>query len=127
MNRSISKGRLWTARIMGAIFILFMLFDSVSKLFKPAVAVEGTVQLGFAEHHLVPLGVIGLICTILYVIPRTSVLGAVLLTGYFGGAMATHLRLDNPLFGYILFPVYLAVLMWGALWLKDERVRRLLM
>jgi hypothetical protein len=122
---NISKGRLWTARIMGGIVILFMLFDSISKLFQPAPVVDGTLQLGFAQHHIVPLGIIGLLCTLLYAFPRTSILGAILLTAYYGGAAATHLRLDNPLFTHILFSVYLGVLAWGALWLKDERVRKL--
>ncbi|MCS7463710.1 DoxX family protein [Paenibacillus doosanensis] len=125
MNVSISKGRLWTARVMSGLVILFMLFDGVSKLFKPAPVVEGTVSLGFAEHHIVILGILGLIPTILYAIPRTSILGAVLLTAYCGGAVATHIRMDSPLFSHVLSAVYVAVLMWGALWLKDERVRKL--
>lgn len=126
MTTNISKGRLWTARIMSWIIILFMLFDSIFKFIKPAPVVEGTVILGFAEHHLTLIGTLGLISTILYAIPRTSFLGALLLTGYFGGVIATHVRLDAPLFTHILFPVYLAVLAWGGLWLRDEKVRRLM-
>ena len=72
------------------------------------------------------IGALGLIATILYAIPRTTVLGAVLLTGYFGGAIATHVRLDNPLFSHVLFPVYIAILVWGAIWLKDDGVRKLI-
>jgi len=124
MNATISRGRLWTARIMSWLTILFMLFDSISKLFKPAVVVEGTVSLGFAEHHIITIGILGLISTLLYVFPRTSLLGAVLLTGYFGGAIATNFRMDAPLFSNILFPIYLAILMWGGLWLTNEKVRR---
>lgn len=126
MTNTISKGRLWTGRIMSGIAILFMLFDSIFKFIKPAPVVEGTVVLGYAEHHIVVIGALGLVSTILYIIPRTAVLGAVLLTGYFGGAIATHFRLDNPLFSHVLFPVYIAVLIWGGLWLRDGRVSRLI-
>ncbi|WP_028548581.1 DoxX family protein [Paenibacillus sp. UNC451MF] len=126
MNARISKGRLWTARIMGWLVILFMLFDGVFKLIKPAPVVEGTVSLGYAEHHIIVIGVLGLIPTILYAIPRTSVLGALLLTAYFGGVVATHIRMDAPLFTHTLFPIYLAVLTWGGLWLRDENVRKLI-
>ncbi|MEC0228289.1 DoxX family protein [Paenibacillus alba] len=125
MTRTISKGRLWTARVMSGIAILFMLFDGVMKLVKPAVVVESTVSLGFQEHHIVLLGILGLISTILYAMPRTTIMGAVLLTGYFGGVMATQIRMDAPLFANILFPVYLAILVWGGLWLRNEQVRKL--
>ncbi|WP_199614326.1 DoxX family protein [Paenibacillus alkalitolerans] len=127
MADTISKSRLWTARIMSAVVILFMLLDSIFKLIKPAPVVEGTVTLGYSEHHVIPIGVLGLISIILYAVPRTSLLGAVLLTGYFGGAIATNLRVDSPLFTHILFPVYIAILMWGALWLRDEELRKLLL
>ncbi len=126
MNHTISKGRLWTARVMSGLVILFMLFDSIMKFVKPAPVVEGTVQLGYAEHHIAVIGALGLISTIFYLIPRTAFLGAVLLTGYFGGVIATHIRMDAPLFSHTLFPVYLAVLMWGGIWLRYEKVRTLL-
>jgi hypothetical protein len=122
----ISKSRLWTARTMSGIVILFMLFDSIFKFIKPAPVVEGTLVLGYSEHHIIVIGALGLISTILYAIPRTSVMGAVLLTGYFGGVIATHLRLDNPLFSHTLFPVYFAVLAWGGIWLRNEQVRKLI-
>ncbi|OXM85610.1 DoxX family protein [Paenibacillus rigui] len=125
MSSTISKGRLWTARIMSGLVTLFMLVDSVSKLFKPAAVVEGTVSLGYAEHHVIVIGILGLIATVLYAVPRTSALGAVLLTGYFGGVIATHVRMDAPLFTHILFPVYIAILAWGGIWLRDARVRLL--
>ncbi|PYI55602.1 DoxX family protein [Paenibacillus flagellatus] len=125
MRRTYSRGRLWTAWIMSGLTILFMLFDSVGKFMKPDVVVEGTVSLGYAEHHIVLIGVLGLLSTILYAIPRTSLLGVVLMTGFFGGVVATHVRMDAPLFTHTLFPVYLAVLAWGGLWLRDERVRSL--
>ncbi|MCM3621718.1 DoxX family protein [Brevibacillus borstelensis] len=123
---SISKSRLWTARIMSGLVILFMLFDSIFKFIQPAPVVEGTLQLGYAQHHLAVIGTLGLISTILYAIPRTAFLGAVLLTGYFGGAIATHIRMDAPLFSHVLCPVYLAVLAWGAIWLRNERARKLI-
>ncbi|TVY09174.1 DoxX family protein [Paenibacillus cremeus] len=125
MKSSISKGRLWTARVLSGLAVLFMLMDSIMKLFKPSFVVESTVALGYQEHHIVLIGILGLVSTILYVIPSTSILGAVVLTGYFGGVMATHIRLDAPLFSNILFPVYLAVMLWGSLWLRNEQVRRL--
>jgi hypothetical protein len=125
MTRTISKGRLWTARVMSGIAILFMLLDSIMKLFKPAFVVDSTVSLGYQEHHIFLIGILGLLSTILYALPRTTILGAVVLTGYFGGVIATQVRLDAPLFSTILFPVYLAVLVWGGLWLRNEQVRKL--
>ena len=103
-----------------------MLADSIFKFIQPAEVVQGTVDLGYATHHIAIIGMLGLLSILLYAIPRTAILGAILLTGYFGGAIATHLRLDNPLFSHTLFPVYLGILAWGGLWLRDERVRRLL-
>ena len=125
LTTSISRGRFWAARVMSWLVILFMLVDSIMKLIKPPFVVEGTVILGYAEHHIVIMGTLGLISIILYAIPRTSILGAVLLTGYWGGAIATHIRLDNPLFTHILFPVYLGILAWGGLWLVNENLRNL--
>ena len=102
----ISKSRLWTARIMSGLVILFMLFDSIFKLLPPNEMMKASVhELGYGEHHLPIMGILALIATILYIIPATSVLGAVLLTGYFGGAIATHVRIDNPVFSHLLFPV----------------------
>src|SRR6266542_5182776 len=105
---------------------LFLLADGVGKLVKPAPVVQGTVQLGYPESVLVGLGIVLLSCTVLYVIPRTAILGAILLTGYLGGAIATHVRVGSPLFSHILFPVYIAVLIWGGLYLRDERLRALI-
>src|SRR5699024_6016697 len=122
---SISKGRLWTARVMSWLVVLFMLFDSIFKFIQPESVVKGTLSLGYAEHQIAIIGTLGLISVILYAIPRTSILGAILLTGYWGGAIATHLRLDNPLFTHMLFPVYLAILAWGGLWLVNESLREL--
>jgi DoxX-like family len=122
----VSKGRLWTGRTMSALPVLFLLVDAVGKLVKPAPVVEGTVQLGYPESVLLGLGIVLLTCTVLYVIPRTAIFGAILLTGYLGGAVATHVRVGSPLFSHILFPVYLAVLIWGGLYLRDERLRALI-
>lgn len=121
-----SKAKLWTARIMGGIVILFMLMDSIFKFIVNEEVIKGTTELGFAEHHLPILGTLGLISIILYAIPRTAIPGAILLTGYWGGAIATHVRMDNPLFSHILFPVYLGILAWGALYLKNEKLRSLI-
>ncbi|MBX2970933.1 MAG: DoxX family protein [Cyclobacteriaceae bacterium] len=124
-STNISKARLWTSRVMAVLVILFMLFDSIFKFFPNKEAIEGTLELGFSMHHLPILGALGFISNVLYTIPRTSVFGAVLLTGYFGGAIATHVRMDNPLFSHTLFPVYLTILAWGALWLRVDLLRQL--
>ena len=122
----LSKGTLWTGRIMSGLPALFLFVDGVGKLVKPAPVVEGTLQLGYPESVILGLGIVLLACTVLYVIPRTAVLGAILLTGYLGGAIATHVRVGNPLFSHILFPVYVAVLIWGGLYVRDERLRALI-
>ena len=122
-----SKGRVWASRIMGGLVILFMLMDSIFKFIVNEEVIKGTTELGFSVHHLPILGTLGLISILLYAYPRTEILGAILLTGYWGGAIATHVRMDNPLFSHILFPVYLGILAWGALWLKNERFRRLIL
>lgn len=124
--RQDSKAKLWTGRIMSGLVILFMLFDSIFKFIKPEPVVKGTVELGYAEHHIVVIGILALIATVLYTIPRTSILGLILLTGYLGGAIATHFRLDNPLFTHTLFPVYIAILAWGGIWLRNKKLRRLI-
>jgi hypothetical protein len=120
-----SKAKVWIGRIMGGIVILFMLMDGVFKFIVNEDVIKGTTELGFSTHHLPILGTLSLIATILYIVPRTEILGAILLTGYWGGAIATHVRLDNPLFTHILFPVYLGILAWGALYLKSEPLRKL--
>jgi hypothetical protein len=123
---AVSKGRLWTARIMGGLVIAFMLVDSIFKFIPNEQVTAGTIELGYQAHHIPIMGALGFLSILLFIIPRTQIIGAILLTGYFGGAIATHLRLDNPLFSHILFPVYLAVLAWGSLWLKNEQLRKLL-
>lgn len=125
MGNTVSKPKLWTSYIMSGLIILFMLMDSIMKFVKPKEVIEGTLALGFTEQHLAVIGMIGLISTLLYAFPRTSVLGAILLTGYFGGAVATHLRLNNPLFTHTLFTVYFGLLAWGGLWLRNGKLREL--
>lgn len=125
MNTTGSSTKHWVGRVVSALLILFLLFDAVMKLIKPAFVVEGTVQLGYPETVIVGLGVTLLVCTVLYAIPQTAVLGAILLTGYLGGATATHVRMGGPLFA-IFFPGMFGVLMWGGLWLRDARVRTLI-
>lgn len=110
---------------MSGLIILFMLFDSIMKFVKPPEVIEGTLALGFMEQHIVVIGVLGLISTLLYAFPRTSVLGAIFLTAYFGGAVCTHLRLNNPLFSHTLFTVYFGIFVWGGLWLRNTRLREL--
>jgi hypothetical protein len=121
-----SNRALWTGRILSGIAVLFLTFDTVIKLFASREAVEGTVQLGWPAHHLPTLAAIEAVCLVLYLIPRSAPIGALLWTGYLGGAIATHLRLDNPLFSHILFPTYVAALLWGGLYLRDARVRAVL-
>ena len=111
---------------MSGLVILFMLFDSVFKFIQPEPVVQGTLELGFAEHHIALIGLLGLLSILLYAYQRTSVLGVIMLTGFFGGVIATHVRLDNPLFSHTLFPVVLALLAWGGIWLRDERLRMLI-
>ena len=122
----VSKKMLWAARIVSALPVLLLFMDGVMKLIKPAPVVEATVRLGYPEAVILPLGIVLLFCTVLYAIPRTSVLGAVLLTGYLGGAVATHVRVGAPLFTNTLFPIYFGLLIWGGLYLRDGRLRALL-
>ena len=111
---------------MTGLAALFLFADGVAKLLKPAPVIEGTITLGYQESVIVPLGIVLVTCTILYVFPRTAVLGAILLTGYLGGAVATHVRVGDPLFSHVLFPVYLGILIWGGLYLRDGRLPRLI-
>lgn len=112
-NTQTSKTTLWIGRILSVLPILFLLFDAIMKLIKPDFVVKATVELGYPEGVIVGLGTILLISTALYAIPPTSVLGAILLTGYLGGAIATHVRLGNPLFTHILFP-FISLCLSGA-------------
>lgn len=124
-NQTESKSKRWTSYVMSGLVTLFMLLDSIMKFVKPQAVIDGTVSLGYGEEHIFIIGALGLISTLLYVFPRTAVLGAILLTAYFGGAVATHLRLNNPLLSHTLFTVYFGVLIWGGLWLRNEKLRAL--
>jgi hypothetical protein len=116
----------WASRILTGLTIAFLTFDAACKVLAPPAAVEGTKQLGYSESVILPLGLIELALLALYLVPRTAVLGAVLWTGYLGGAIATHVRVGNPLLSHTLFPIYVAAFIWSALWLKDARVRAML-
>jgi hypothetical protein len=117
---------LWTGRIMSGLVIAFMLLDGAMKLVPLDVVVTTSEQMGIPGSLARTLGIIGLICTLLYAVPRTSVLGAILLTGYLGGAIASHLRLGDPIFTHTLFGLYLGLLAWGGLYLRDARLRALI-
>jgi ABC-type transport system involved in cytochrome c biogenesis permease component len=119
---SVSSGRVWTGRVIGGLIAAFMLLDAAMKFVKPPQVAEAFVRTGWPLELSVPLGAILLTSLVLYLIPRTAVLGAILLTGYFGGAVATNLRLENPLFSHTLFPVYFGLLTWFALWLREPRL-----
>lgn len=126
MSSETTAKRPWAGIIVSAIPVLFLLMDAVGKLFKPQMVIDGTLELGYQESVVIPLGIILLISTLLYAFPKTSVLGAILLTGYLGGAVATHVRVSNPLFTHQLFPVYLGILIWLGLFLRDTRLRSLI-
>jgi hypothetical protein len=123
--QSISGAALWSGRILGGLIILAMLLDAGIKVLKLDAAVKGTVQAGYPASTVAPIGWACLISVILYAIPQTSILGAILLTGYLGGAVATNVRMSNPL-GFDLLPAILGVLAWGALWLRDDRLRAMI-
>lgn len=123
-HNTISKKALWAGYIISVLPILFLLMDGVMKLFKPEVVIKATVDFGYRESVIVPLGIVLLICTMIYAIPRTAVLGAILLTGYLGGAVATHVRAETGTFSIVL-PVILGALIWLGLYLRDSRLRTL--
>jgi hypothetical protein len=121
-----SKSSLWTGRILSGLAVAFLLLDAVLKLMKVQPVLDSFPKLGWPVSLVTALGIILLVSTIIYVIPQTSVLGAILLTGYLGGAVATHLRVGDPLFSHVLFPTYVAALLWGGLFLREPRLRALL-
>lgn len=126
MTTPVAPGASWAARILSGLAIAFLTFDTGMKLLQAPAAMQGTTELGYPASSVLTIGVIQLACLVAYVMPRTAVLGAVLLTGYLGGAIATHLRLGNPLFTHQLFPLYVAALLWGGLYLREPRLRALL-
>jgi hypothetical protein len=123
---AISNKAVWTGRIMSGLVILFLLLDGAMKLIPMDVVIEASAPLGIPAELARTLGVLTVACTLLYAFPRTAVLGAILLTGYLGGAVASHLRVGDPLFTHVLFGVYLGVLAWGGLYLRDGRLRALI-
>ena len=121
----VSKTPLWAGRILSGLAAAFCIMDGGMKLFKPPFVVEATVQLGYSESSIVSIGITLLLCTVLYVIPRTSILGAILITGYLGGAVASNVRAGTALFN-VFFPVLFGIFVWGGLWLRDRRLQDLL-
>lgn len=121
-NAPVTK-MVWVGRVLSALMVLFMLVDGGIKVLKLAPAVEGTVRLGYPASLVQPIGIIALLCVILYAIPRTAILGAILLTGYLGGATATQVRLQDPWF---LFPVVIGMLIWAGIYFRDDRLRTLI-
>src|SRR5882762_9802486 len=121
-TQSVSKKSLWAGRIISTVVVLFLLFDAVAKLMKIAPVLQAFTQLGFSTSLAVPIGAVLLVCTILYMIPPTSILGAILLTAYLGGATVTHLRAGQPFY----FPIIFGVLLWGGLYLREPRLRSLI-
>jgi hypothetical protein len=122
-TQSASKKGLWTGYILTALIVLFMLFDSGLKILRLAPAMDANARLGYPESVILPIGITELICVILFIIPRTSILGAILLTGYLGGATASQVRLQDPWF---FFPIVIGILAWGGLFLRDPRLRPLI-
>jgi uncharacterized membrane protein YphA (DoxX/SURF4 family) len=118
----VSKKMLWTGRVISALPVLLLLFSGVGKLLKPPAVIEGFQHLGFDPKVAIPLGILEIACTILYIIPRTAVLGAILLTGYLGGAINTHLRIGEQFIG----PAVFGVLVWIGLYLRDPRLPALI-
>lgn len=116
----------WTGRVLSGLVVLFLAWDAIMKLVGHPQVVEGSQLLGYPPSTMLGIGLSLLASVVVYVVPRTAPLGAVLLTGYLGGAIATHVRVENPLFSHTLFPVYVAVFVWGGLFLRDRRVRDLL-
>jgi hypothetical protein len=124
----VSKTALWTGRVLSGFVILFMLLDGAIKLVPWPIVTETMDRIGYGSSESLArsLGVITIACTVLYAIPPTSILGAILLTGYLGGAIASHLRIDSPLLTHILFGFYLGLMVWGGLWLRDRNLRALM-
>jgi hypothetical protein len=124
-RQTISSGAIWAGRILSALAVLMFLVDGAMKLVKPPVVVTANAQLGYAESDIVGIGILLLACTVLYVVPRTSIFGAILLTGYLGGAVASQVRVHNSWFN-VVFALVFACLVWAGLWLRDSRVRSFL-
>ena len=125
-TQPVSQKRRIAGYVLTALVALFLGFDTIAKVLVLAPAVQGTLQLGYPAQSVLWIGIIQLICVVLYLVPRTAVLGALLLTGYLGGAVASQLRVGAPLLSHTLFPIYVAALLWGGLYLREPRLRALL-
>lgn len=117
-----SAAKLWTGRVLSGLAVIFLTWDAAIKVVRHPMALAGVSSLGYAADSVPIIGLIEMVCLAVYLVPRTSIFGAVLCSGYLGGAIATHLRLSNPLFTHTLFPIYVALLLWGGLSLRDRRV-----
>ena len=122
-----SRAARWVGRTIGVLAVAFLAIDAVGKLLEVRPVMDATARLGYRPEVVFGLGITLSLCVLLYVVPRTAVLGAVLLTGYLGGAVATHVRVESPLFTHVLFPVYVGALLWGGLLLRDAGLRSLLL
>ena len=124
----LSNAARWTGRVLSGVVVLFLLFDGAIKLLPLQVVTETMDKMGWGASDGLArsLGIITIACTVLYAVPPTSILGAILLTGYLGGAIASHVRIDSPLFSHTLFGLYLGLILWGGLWLRDPALRSLL-
>ena len=124
----LSGKAIWAGRVMSGLVILFMIFDASLKLIPLAVVTDSMIELGYPPSAGLARGlaIVILVCTALYAVPRTSILGAILLTGYMGGAIASHLRIGSPLFSHVLFGLYLGLMVWGGLWLRERNLRALI-
>ena len=125
---TISTAARWTGRVLSGVVVLFLLFDGAIKLLPLQIVTETMDKMGWGASDGLArsLGIITIACTVLYAVPPTSILGAILLTGYLGGAIASHVRIDSPLFSHTLFGLYLGLILWGGLWLRDPALRALL-
>jgi hypothetical protein len=124
----VSNAALWSGRVMSALVVLFLIFDATIKLIPIQPVIDSMNELGYPPTIGLArgIGIVTVVCVVLYVWPRTAVLGAILMTGLFGGAIASHLRIGSPVFSHLLFGVYLGLLAWGGLWLRDPRLRALM-
>src|SRR5688572_28826961 len=126
-HKANSAGRttLVAGYVLTGVVALFLTFDTIIKVLRLAPAIQGTTALGYQADAVLPIGMAELVCLVLYLVPQTAVLGAVVLTGYLGGAIATHVRMGSPLLSHTLFPIYVALIAWGGLYLRERRLREL--
>ena len=126
-RKDLSRKAYWTGTVMRWLVVAFMLFDGIIKFLKPEPVIRTTInELGYRESHIAVHGITALVSTLLFALPRTRILGAILLTAHLGGAIASQLRVDHPLFSHTLFPVYVGLIMWGSIWILDKKCRDLL-